>query len=118
MRDPNLFLNVPEKRLELTTTNSDINVQINMPTGEYFGIPLADLGFTGREDFAISVTIPDIPALQRVGQFGLYAGDRSNRMIRGGLIRAIEKRPRSLSHLPCQTIAMAAILTRCFLGVL
>ncbi|VTS07131.1 FecR family protein [Tuwongella immobilis] len=89
--DPNLFLNIPEKRLELTTTNSDINHQINMPTGEYFGIPLRSLGFTRDEDFEISITVPDIPALQRVGQFGLYIGDRSNRVIRGGLIRASEK---------------------------
>ncbi len=34
----------------------------------------------------MTATIPSIPALQRVGQFGLYAGVRSDRNIRGGLI--------------------------------
>ena len=47
---------------------------------------LAELGFTGREDFEISATIPDIPGLKEVGQFGLYAGSQSDTNIRGGLI--------------------------------
>jgi RNA polymerase sigma-70 factor (ECF subfamily) len=84
--DTNLRLDADRGLLELTTTNSDINRQVRMPTGEYFGVRLADLGFTGQEDFAVSVSIPNIPALKRVGQFGLYAGTRSDRNIRGGLI--------------------------------
>lgn len=84
-RDANLTL-VPERGLELTTTNSDINCQVNMPTGEYFGIKLADLGFTGSEDFEIVADFPDIPALRRVGQFGLFAGSSSTKNIRGGVI--------------------------------
>ena len=47
---------------------------------------LADLGFTGSEDFAVAVTIPDIPALELVGQVGVYAGPRSDQNIRGGVI--------------------------------
>ena len=78
----------PDRRaLELTTTRSDLNTQDRMPTGEYLGVRLADLGFTGKEDFEISATIPDIPGLKVVGQFGLYAGSRSDTNIRGGLIR-------------------------------
>ena len=53
------------------------------------GIPgrrLADLGFSGTEDFAVTAKIPNIPALESVGQFGLYAGAGSDRNIRGGLI--------------------------------
>jgi hypothetical protein len=85
-RDANLRLNPAQRRLELTTTNSDLNTQYQLHHGEYLGVRLADLGFTGREDFAVSVTIPNIPALESVGQFGLYAGPRSDRTIRGGLI--------------------------------
>jgi hypothetical protein len=86
-RDPNLRLRPDRRALELTTTRSDLNTQDRMPTGEYLGFRLADLGFTGKEDFEISATIPNIPGLKVVGQFGLYAGARSDTNIRGGLIR-------------------------------
>ena len=84
--DPNLLLRPDRRALELTTTRSDINTQDQMATGEYLGVRLSDLGFTGTEDFEIRVTISNIPGLQVVGQFGLYAGTRSDRNIRGGLI--------------------------------
>jgi hypothetical protein len=84
--DPNLRLRTDRRALELTTTRSDINTQDRMATGEYLGVRLSDLGFTGKEDFEISATIPNIPGLELVGQFGLYAGSRSNQNIRGGLI--------------------------------
>jgi hypothetical protein len=85
-RDPNLRLDPERGVLQLTTTRSDINQQDGMPTGEYLGFRLSNLGFTGREDFAVSATIPDIPGLAVVGQFGLYAGPQSDKNIRGGLI--------------------------------
>jgi hypothetical protein len=85
-RDANLRLDTDRRRLELVTTRSDINTQLFMDTGEYLGFRLKDLGFTGEEDFAISVTIPEIPGLASVGQFGLYAGSRSDLNIRGGLL--------------------------------
>jgi hypothetical protein len=85
-RDPNIFLRPEDHYLELTTTRSDINTQEGMPTGEYPGVRLADLGYTGNEDFEISATIPNIPGLKVVGQFGLYVGAASDRNIRGGLI--------------------------------
>jgi hypothetical protein len=85
-RDPNLKLDHARGVLELITTRSDLNHQIGLETGEYLGFRLSELGFTGREDFAVSATIPDIPGLETVGQFGLYAGTWSNRNIRGGLI--------------------------------
>ncbi len=84
--DPNLRLRPDRRALELTTTRSDINTQDRMPTGEYLGVRLSDLGFTGAEDFEIRVTLPNIPGLSVVGQFGLYAGTSSDRNIRGGLI--------------------------------
>ena len=89
-RDVRLKLDTEAGRLELTTTRSDINTQHLLEQGEYLGLRLADLGFTGREDFEISVTVPNIPALHAVGQFGLYAGPRSDRNIRGGLISRSE----------------------------
>ncbi len=84
IRDENLKL--AAGHLELTTTNSDLNTQFKLEQGEYIGIKLTDLGFTGAEDFAVTVVVPSIPALQRVGQFGLYAGVKSDRNIRGGLL--------------------------------
>ncbi len=85
-RDPNLRVVTAKRQLELTTTNSDINRQFKLPKGEYLGVRLTDLGFTGKEDFAITATILDIPALEFIGQFGLYAGTRSDENIRGGVI--------------------------------
>ncbi|HZY87904.1 MAG TPA: FecR domain-containing protein [Gemmataceae bacterium] len=87
-RDPNLRLDPARGRLELTTTNSDLNRQFQLPHGEYLGVRLSDLGFTGAEDFAVTATVPDIPALEFVGQFGLYAGAAGDRNIRGGLLSA------------------------------
>jgi hypothetical protein len=84
--DPNLRLDPGRGRLALTTTRSDINTQVGLPTGEYLGVRLTDFGFTGTEDFAVSAEIPQIPGLASVGQFGLYAGTRSDKVIRGGLI--------------------------------
>jgi ferric-dicitrate binding protein FerR (iron transport regulator) len=85
-RDPNLLLRTERRALEFTTTRSDLNTQDRMRTGEYLGVRLRDLGFTGAEDFEIRATIPSIPGLKVVGQFGLYVGSRSDRNIRGGLI--------------------------------
>jgi ferric-dicitrate binding protein FerR (iron transport regulator) len=85
--DPNLLLASERGRLELTTTESDLNTRHRLHKGEYVGVRLSDLGFTGTEDFAVTATILDIPALELVGQFGLYAGARNDRCIRGGLLR-------------------------------
>jgi FecR protein len=85
-RDPNLRLNPEGRALELTTTRSDLNRQAGVKVGEYLGFRLSDLGFTGREDFTISVEIPDIPSLEVVGQFGLYAGSSGSLAIRGGVL--------------------------------
>src|SRR5262249_11378411 len=91
--DPNLLPDPGRGRLELTTTESDLNTRHRLHRGEYLGVRLSDLGFTGAEDFAVTATILDIPALELVGQFGLYAGARNDRCIRGGLLRARGKEP-------------------------
>jgi ferric-dicitrate binding protein FerR (iron transport regulator) len=90
--DANLRLEVEQGRLELTTTNTDLNTSYRLDWGEYLGVRLADLGFTGKEDFAITVVVPDIPELPRVGQFGLYAGLDSRQTVRGGMISTKEPR--------------------------
>jgi len=86
LHDANLALNVSKSQLELMTTNSDLNTQYRLDQGEYLGVKLTDLGFTGPEDFALTVVVENIPSLQKVGQFGLYAGIRSDHTIRGGLL--------------------------------
>ncbi|WP_435011553.1 FecR domain-containing protein [Tundrisphaera lichenicola] len=88
--DANLRLRPDRRALELTTTRSDLNKTVGLDVGEYLGFRLRDLGFTGREDFTVSVEFPDIPGLEVVGQFGLYAGTRNDRSIRGGVLRQPE----------------------------
>ncbi|HKB04194.1 MAG TPA: FecR domain-containing protein [Gemmataceae bacterium] len=85
--DEFLRLDPAKGRLELTATRSDLNTQYRLRRGEYLGVRLSDLGFTGREDFEVSAVFPEIPALEFVGQFGLYAGVRSDRAIRGGVLK-------------------------------
>jgi ferric-dicitrate binding protein FerR (iron transport regulator) len=92
--DPNLRLDPDKAQLELTTTRSDINNKgFRLWQGEYLGMRLSDLGFTGKEDFAVTAVIPNIPALENYGQFGLYAGTKSDRNIRGGLIKWGDRDP-------------------------
>jgi hypothetical protein len=91
--DPNLRLDTAKAQLELTTTNSDLNTQYKLAQGEYIGVRLRDVGFTGTEDFAATATFLNIPALEMVGQFGLYAGAKSDLNIRGGLLSAKKKDP-------------------------
>jgi FecR protein len=86
-RDPNLRLDPEGRALELTTTRSDLNLQAGVEIGEYLGFRLSELGFTGTEDFSIGVEMPDIPGLESVGQFGLYAGSSGSYAIRGGVLR-------------------------------
>jgi hypothetical protein len=85
--DEFLSLDPAKGRLELTATRSDLNTQYRLRRGEYLGVRLSELGFTGREDFEVSAVFPEIPALDFVGQFGLYAGARSDRAIRGGVLK-------------------------------
>ncbi|MEE2642323.1 MAG: FecR domain-containing protein [Planctomycetota bacterium] len=86
-QDGNLVIDKEQQLLKLTTTRSDINHQVNLETGEYLGFRLSDFGFSGEEDFAVTVLVPNIPDLEDFGQFGLYAGRASDEVIRGGIIK-------------------------------
>jgi ferric-dicitrate binding protein FerR (iron transport regulator) len=88
--DENLSLDAAEGQLALKTTNTDINTSYRLAWGEYLGVRLADHGFTGKEDFAVTAVVPNIPELPRVGQFGLYAGLHHKENIRGGMISTKE----------------------------
>jgi hypothetical protein len=87
LHDEFLRLDPAKGRLELTATRSDLNTQYRLRRGEYLGVRLTDLGFTGTEDFEVTAVFPETPALEFVGQFGLYAGAASDRAIRGGVIK-------------------------------
>src|SRR5262249_11073801 len=76
--DEYLRLDPTRGRLELTATRSDLNTQYRLRRGEYLGVRLSDLGFSGSEDFEVSAVFPEIPELEFVGQFGPYAGARSH----------------------------------------
>jgi len=84
--DPNWKLSTAAGRFELTATASDLNTRFRMEEAEFPGIRLSDLGFTGNEDFEVAVTLQDIPKMDFVGQFGVYAGTSNNWAIRGGLV--------------------------------
>ena len=85
--DANLEVDFQSNLLRLTTTRSDINRQAGLAAGEYFGFELSDFGFTGNEDFSVTVEIPNIPNLENFGQVGLYCGVKSDQVIRGGFIK-------------------------------
>jgi hypothetical protein len=87
INDEFLRLDSDKGRLELTATRSDLNGRYRLRGGEYLGLRLSDLGFTGTEDFEVSAVFPEIPALNFIGQFGLYAGARADHAIRGGVIK-------------------------------
>lgn len=85
--DPNLEIDPVRGSLKIAATKNDINGQKNLDQGDYIGIRLSSLGFTGTEDFEVKTRITDIPQLEDFGQFGLYVGTSSDRCIRGGMIK-------------------------------
>ena len=84
-RDPSLTL-VPGGGLDVAATNSDLNTRYRLEQAEFPGVRLADLGFTGAEDFEVAAAVADAPAMAFVGQFGVYAGTSAEWATRGGLV--------------------------------
>jgi beta-xylosidase len=84
--DPNLRLDTAEGVLELVTTQSDFNGQGGLSIASVPGIALADLGFTGTEDFSVNVVFRPLLTLQFIDQVGLYVGSHSNLLTRADTI--------------------------------
>jgi hypothetical protein len=84
--DPNWKLSPASGLLELTATGSDLNTRFRVDEAEYPGMRLADLGFTGAEDFEVAAVVQDVPKMEFVGQFGVFAGVSSDWAVRGGLV--------------------------------
>lgn len=84
--DPNLLLNPSEGVLELQSTPSDLNGGAGLNIASMPGINLADLGFDGTGDFAVTAEFGPIPATQFVDQFGLFVGSDTFTSTRAGTI--------------------------------
>ena len=87
--DENLRLDLEKGVLRIQATKSDINHQFELGIGEYFGRSLSELGFTGSEDFEVSMRVVDVPELIGKGvyaQYGLYVAKNLKTSIRGGVI--------------------------------
>jgi hypothetical protein len=83
--DPNLALNTGGSgTLTIMTTTNDINGQIALGVGEYMGIKLSSLGFTGSEDFSVSAAFLDSVFSENYDQFGIIIGAASDVNVRMG----------------------------------
>ena len=83
---PNLRLDSADGMLELVTTQGDFNGQAGLSNASAPGISLADLGFTGTEDFSVNVVFRPLLTLQFIDQVGLYIGSHSNLLTRADTI--------------------------------
>jgi hypothetical protein len=83
--DPNMTLNTGGSgTLTIMTTTNDINGQVALNVGEYMGIKLSSLGFTGSEDFSVSATFLDSVFTENYDQFGIIIGGASDANVRMG----------------------------------
>ena len=82
--DANLALDTTNGLLTVLSTNSDLNGQQNLGTGEYLGTSLSDLGFTGRNNFRVQAKFVNIQYAEDFDQFGLYVGSDSSHNFRCG----------------------------------
>ncbi|MCU0648512.1 MAG: hypothetical protein MUF00_10985 [Gemmatimonadaceae bacterium] len=84
VNDPNLALDTNAGLLRIRSTNSDLNGQLGLGTGEYLGANLSRLGFTGSQDFCVSTRLRDIRYSELFDQFGLYVGASGASAFRAG----------------------------------
>lgn len=87
--DPNLDIDTAAGVLHITSTLGDINGQSGLPTLEFPGINLSELGFTGTQDFIVTATfsnVPDNTVLKSFDQLGLYVGRDSAENTQGMII--------------------------------
>jgi beta-xylosidase len=84
--DPNLRLDAGSGVLALSTTRADFNGAAGLEGNSSPGVALADLGFTGDEDFAVTAIFRPLVGLQGIDQIGLYVGTSSAALTRAGTI--------------------------------
>ena len=84
--DANLVLDTNAAELRLLSTAADLNGQANVPIAEFPGIGLAELGFTGSEDFEVRATFASVGVAEFVDQAGVFVGVDSASALRGGFI--------------------------------
>ncbi|MCC7087477.1 MAG: PEP-CTERM sorting domain-containing protein [Pirellulales bacterium] len=89
VNDPNMTLNTSgDGTLTIMTTTNDINGQDAIDVGEYMGIQLSSLGFTGGEDFSVTATFLDSVFTENYDQFGIIIGVASDINVRMGPLYA------------------------------
>jgi hypothetical protein len=69
--DANLALDPSNGLLTILSTNSDLNGQQNLATGEYLGTSLASLGFNGHGNFRVQARFVNVQYADDFDQFGL-----------------------------------------------
>jgi arabinan endo-1,5-alpha-L-arabinosidase len=84
--DPNLRLDPTRGVLALTTTRADFFGGVGLTGASSPGMTLAELGFSGNEDFAVTATFRALTGLQFVDQVGVYVGASSSALTRAGTI--------------------------------
>jgi len=86
--DPNLALDIANGWLNVLSTNSDLNGQFQLDTGEYLGVSLSDLGFTGHNNFSIQAKFQNVQYAAPFDQFGIYVAADSKYAFRIGWINS------------------------------
>src|SRR5690606_6704709 len=82
--DPNLLLDVSAGVLALGSTQADFFGGAGLDAASMPGAALADLGFTGVEDFAVTAAFAPLPALEFIDQVGVYVGASRDAVTRAG----------------------------------
>jgi hypothetical protein len=72
--------------LALRTTRADFNGAAGLDANSSPGAALADLGFTGSEDFAVTAVFRPLPGIEFIDQVGVYVGASSAALTRAGTI--------------------------------
>ncbi len=84
--DPLLALNPAAGVLALTSSQADYNGGAGLATNRSVGLALAELGFTGAEDFAVTAEFRPLPTFGAVDQAGLFVGANGATLTRAGAI--------------------------------
>lgn len=86
--DTNLLLRTAEGLLQLRTSpGADFNGNANMANASVVGVNLADLGYTGQEDFVAKATFVNLTNLNAYpDQLCLVVGTSASNLIRAGFI--------------------------------